>query len=122
MCHRRSCARRRQDSVRLLGDDHVSTLGIRSNLATAHQSAGNRREALDGHHSAAAECLRVLGPDHPDTLGSLNNLANAHVQTGNRSRAVELYEGLLADCRRVFGPDDQRTRLVAFNLAALRGH
>lgn len=111
-----------EDSVRLLGDDHVSTLGIRSNLATAHQSAGNRREALDGHHSAAAECLRVLGPDHPDTLGSLNNLANAHVQTGNRSRAVELYDGLLADCRRVFGPDDQRTRLVAFNLAALRGH
>ncbi|MFJ3623798.1 tetratricopeptide repeat protein [Streptomyces iakyrus] len=94
---------------------------IRSNLATAHQSAGNTREALDGLRHSAAQCRRVLGPDHPDTLGALNNLANAHARPGNRSRAIESYERLLTDCRRVFGTDDQRTDLVAANLAALRG-
>lgn len=110
------------DSLRLLGNDHVNTLGIRSNLATAHQSAGNRREAIEGHQRVTADCQRVLGHDHPDTLGSLNNLANAHLQVGNRSRAIELFERLLTDCRRTFGTDDQRTSLVAANLAAVRGN
>ncbi|MEV0241551.1 tetratricopeptide repeat protein [Streptomyces sp. NPDC050674] len=89
-------------------------------LATAHQAAGNRREALEGHRRAAAACRRVLGPDHPDTLGALNNLADAHAETGDRGTAVEMYERLLADCRRVFGAGDQRTRWVATNLAAVR--
>jgi hypothetical protein len=66
------------DSERILGPDHLETLTIRNNLATAYQAAEQYDKAIVLHKQTLADRERTLGPDHPHTLTSRNNLATAY--------------------------------------------
>ncbi|MBN1172875.1 MAG: tetratricopeptide repeat protein, partial [Micromonosporaceae bacterium] len=66
------------DRVRVLGEDHPSTLTSRNNLAYAYESAGRLTEAIPLYQQALADRIRVLGEDHPDTVVSRQNLAGAY--------------------------------------------
>ncbi|MEU1804339.1 tetratricopeptide repeat protein, partial [Streptomyces sp. NPDC019937] len=65
-------------SARLNGEDHLSTLSSRNNLATAYKAAGDLGRAISLHEQNLTDSIRVLGEDHPSTLTSRNNLAYAY--------------------------------------------
>ncbi|MEV6072048.1 tetratricopeptide repeat protein [Nocardia sp. NPDC052001] len=100
------------DCERILGPEHPNTLGARSNLAHAYQSAGRLDKAIPLHESALANGELILGPDDPETLGFRNNLANAYQSAGRLDEAIPLHESAVADGERIFGP------LHAITLAA----
>ncbi|NEC93710.1 tetratricopeptide repeat protein, partial [Streptomyces sp. SID12501] len=60
-------------SVRVLGEDHPSTLTSRNNLAGAYQGAGDLGRAIPLYEQTLTASVRVLGEDHPSTLTSRNN-------------------------------------------------
>ncbi|MER6059264.1 tetratricopeptide repeat protein, partial [Streptomyces albidoflavus] len=80
------------DRLRVLGEDHPSTLTSRNNLAYAYESAGDLGRAIPLYEQTLKDRLRVLGEDHPDTLTSRNNLAYAYESAGDLGRAIPLYE------------------------------
>mgnify|MGYP000999661053 CR=1 FL=1 len=100
-----------------LGHDHPDTLIARSNLADAHQDAGNLQKAIDMYEALLTDCTRVLGPDHPNTLIARSNLANAHRQAGRLSKAIDMHEALLDDRTRILGPNHPHTLTTRNSLA-----
>ena len=104
-------------SERVLGPDHLDTLGSRSNLANAYRAAGRLDESISLHEQNLADRERVRGLDHPDTLASRNNLANAYQDAGRLDEAISLHEQNLADRERVLGPDHPDTLASRNNLA-----
>ncbi len=107
--------------VRVLGQDHPSTLVSRGELAAAYQSAGDLgRRSIPLHEQALAGCVRVLGQDHRTTLAARNNLAAAYLAAGDLGRAIPVYEQALADHERVLGQEHLNTKIVRGNLAAAR--
>jgi tetratricopeptide (TPR) repeat protein len=102
---------------RALGRDHPDVVTYRNNLAYAHWSAGDFRQAISLHETNLADAERLLGPDHPSTLTARNNVAYVHRSTGDHGRAIPLYEAILADMLRVLGPDHPSTLIVRNNLA-----
>ncbi|MDT0479766.1 tetratricopeptide repeat protein [Streptomyces doebereineriae] len=97
------------DMMRVLGEDHPSTLSSRNNLACAYRSAGDLARAIPLFEQNLAHMVQVLGEDHPDTLGSRNNLAYAYESAGDLARAIPLYERTLTDMVRVLGEDHPDT-------------
>ncbi|WP_141983074.1 FxSxx-COOH system tetratricopeptide repeat protein [Saccharothrix saharensis] len=106
-----------RSAERALGPDDPRTLRYRNNLAYAHWSAGDHRQAVRLHEANLADTERVLGPDHPDTLTVRNNVAYVHRGTGGLDRAIALHETNLADARRLLGPDHPNTLTIRNNLA-----
>jgi len=105
------------DCVRVLGQDHPSTLTSRNNLAVAYRAAGDLGRAIPLCEQALADSVRVLGQDHPAALLSRNNLAGAYEDAGDLGRAIPLYEQALADFARVLGEDHPQTLTSRNNLA-----
>ena len=105
------------DSIRLLGEDHASTLSSRNNLANAYQEAGRITEATALHEQVLTDRIRLLGEDHASTLSSRNNLANAYASTGHIIKAIALYEQVLTDRIRLLGEDHPSTSSSRNNLA-----
>ena len=103
-----------------LGPDHPHTLTARSNLALAHQEAGNLQTAIDMYEALLADRTRVLGPDHPHTLTTRRDLAVARLKTGNAPRAMDMLEALLPHMEQILGPDHPDTLIARNNLAAAR--
>jgi Tetratricopeptide repeat len=64
-----------ETSLRVLGQDHPSTLTSMANLASTYRNQGRWKEAEDLQKQELEICLRVLGEEHPDTLISIENLA-----------------------------------------------
>ncbi|MET8992843.1 tetratricopeptide repeat protein, partial [Nonomuraea wenchangensis] len=91
------------DRERVLGSDHPSTLNSRSNLASAHYTAGDLSRAIPLYEQTLGDRERVLGTHHPDTLTSRSNLAGAYQEAGDLSRAIPLHEQTLADRERILG-------------------
>ncbi|WP_206310081.1 tetratricopeptide repeat protein [Streptomyces sp. A0592] len=105
------------DTVRLLGEDHRSTLTYLNNLASAYEWSGDLERAIPMYEQSLTDTARVLGEDHPDTLTSRNNLAGAYESAGDLERALPLYEQTLDDRVRVLGEDDPATLTSRNNLA-----
>ncbi|MFG3384389.1 tetratricopeptide repeat protein, partial [Streptomyces sp. NPDC047999] len=105
-------------TVRVLGEDHPSTLASRNNLASAYESAGDLGRAIPLHEQTLTDRTRVLGEDHPDTLSSRNNLAGAYRAAGDLGRAIPMYEQTLTDMERVLGEDHPSTLTSRNNLAS----
>jgi tetratricopeptide (TPR) repeat protein len=102
---------------RVLGADHPSTVGWRSNLAHAYQAAGRLGEAIPLFEEALTDFERVLGTDHPATLASRNNLAAAYQGAGRLGEAIPLFEEALTGRERLLGTDHPATLASRNNLA-----
>ncbi|MBL3670511.1 tetratricopeptide repeat protein [Streptomyces sp. M2CJ-2] len=105
-------------AVRVLGEDHPSTLASRNNLAYAYQSAGDLGRAIPLFEQTLTDRVRVLGEDHPSTLISRNNLAAAYRPAGRLGEAIPLYQQTLTDRVRVLGEDHPDTLASRNGLAA----
>ncbi|MFE9602648.1 tetratricopeptide repeat protein, partial [Streptomyces hokutonensis] len=104
-------------AARLFGEDDLSTMTSRSNLASGYQASGDVVRAILLFERTLEDRVRVLGEDHPDTLISRNNLAGAYRESGDVVRAVPLYERTLEDRVRVLGEDHPSTLISRNNLA-----
>ncbi|GAA0931066.1 hypothetical protein GCM10009575_035630 [Streptomyces rhizosphaericus] len=104
-------------SARLNGEDHLSTLSSRNNLAATYKAAGDLGRAIPLHEQNLTNCIRILGEDHPNTLTSRNNLAATYESAGDLGRAIPLYEQNLTDRIRVLGEEHPDTLSFRNNLA-----
>ncbi|WP_190012490.1 tetratricopeptide repeat protein, partial [Streptomyces griseomycini] len=95
--------------LRVLGEDHPSTLTSRNNLAYAYHAAGDLERAIPLFERTVDDAVRVLGEDHPSTLSSRNNLASAYRAAGDLERAIPLFERTLQERVRVLGEDHPST-------------
>ncbi|MFD4915178.1 tetratricopeptide repeat protein [Streptomyces virginiae] len=68
------------DYLRVLGEDHPSTLTSRNNLAGAYESAGDLGRAIPLYEQNLTDTVRVLGQEHPITGTVRGNLAAAVVE------------------------------------------
>ena len=105
------------DSLRILGPDHLHALAFRNNLAGAYRGAGRFDESIRLYEQNRDDSLRVLGADDPHTLASRNNLAGAYESVGRLDEAIAMFEENLADRLRVLGADDPHTLASRNNLA-----
>ncbi|WP_416984492.1 FxSxx-COOH system tetratricopeptide repeat protein [Streptomyces sp. T028] len=101
----------------VLGDDHPSTLRIRSNLARVYESAGQPGRAVPLLEQTLADSVRALGKDHVITGAVRNNLAYAYRSAGDLERAIQLFEENLTERLRVLGEDHADTLTSRNNLA-----
>ena len=67
---------------RMLGPDHLSTLGARHNLAAAYRAAGRAAEAAGLFEQTLADCERLLGAEHPRTVSTRKHLDLARKEAG----------------------------------------
>ena len=104
--------------TRILGPDHPDILRTRSNVALAHQQAGDLQTAIDMYEALLPAMTRILGPDHPHTFRARSNVALAHQQAGDLQTAIDMYEALLDDQTRILGPDHPYTFGTRINLTA----
>ena len=105
------------DSLRILGPDHLHALAFRNNLAGAYRGAGRFDESIRLYEQNRDDSLRVLGADDRYTLVSRNNLAGAYESVGRLDEAIAMFEESLADRLRVLGADDPHTLASRNNLA-----
>ena len=105
------------DSLRILGPDHLHALAFRNNLAGAYRGAGRFDESIRLYEQNRDDSLRVLGADDRYTLVSQNNLAGAYESVGRLDEAIAMFEENLADRLRVLGADDPHTLASRNNLA-----
>ncbi|WP_141577944.1 tetratricopeptide repeat protein [Actinomadura sp. WMMA1423] len=102
---------------RLHGDQALSVLISRNNLALAYQITADRERAIALHEQTLADAERVLGSDHPRTLVFRHNLAGAYRAAGDLERALPLHEQTVADAERVLGSDHPNTLTSRNDLA-----
>ena len=105
------------DSLRILGPDHLHALAFRNNLAGAYRGAGRFDESIRLYEQNRDDSLRVLGADDPHTLASRNNLAGAYESVGRLDEAIAMFEENLADRLRILGADHPDTFTSRSNLA-----
>ena len=64
-----------ETSLRVLGQEHPSTLASIASLASTYRNQGRWKEAEELEVKVMETSLRVLGQEHPDTLTSITNFA-----------------------------------------------
>jgi hypothetical protein len=69
------------DSVRLLGDEHRSTINARANLASSYWQAGRTTEAITILEKVVDDSVRLLGGEHPDTVAAIDALQARRART-----------------------------------------
>ncbi len=91
--------------LRVLGEEHQSTLATMSNLCSVYIDMGllDKAEALRRKDLAISE--RVLGMEHPDTQISLANLGAVLRKRGRYEEAVTYLERSITGTRKAFPPD-----------------
>ncbi len=104
---------------RVLGEEHLSTLGSIHNLANALFDQGKCAEAEAFLRKTLEIQRRVLDEEHPDTLASMHNLAGALLHQGKYAEAEALLRKTLEIQRRVLGEKHPRTRSSRNGLAWL---
>jgi hypothetical protein len=78
-----------QTSLRVLGEEHPSTLRTMGNLASTYRNQERWKEAEELEVQVMQTSLRVLGEEHPDTLTSMGNLALTYTNQGQWKEAGE---------------------------------
>ncbi len=102
---------------RVLGPEHLETLGTMNDLASNYYGRGQPAAGLRLEEKALKILLRVHGPEHPMTLTTMGNMAsNLHAQ-GKYSQAQQLFERALGLQRRVLGLENASTMATMSNLA-----
>ncbi|MET7881283.1 tetratricopeptide repeat protein [Micromonospora profundi] len=106
-----------RQAVRLLGDEHPSTLTARGNLATSYRMAGRTADAILIEEKVVVDFARLLGDEHPDTLTARGNLADSYWRAGRTADAILIEEKVLADRERLLGDEHPYTLTARGNLA-----
>ena len=79
-----------QTSLRVLGEEHPSTLTSMANLAATYWNQGRWKEAEELQVEVMQTSLRRIGEEHPDTLSSMANLAATYRKQGQWKEAEKL--------------------------------
>ena len=106
------------DAGQILGGEHVKTLNIGNDLATACRAVGCAGQAIALQERIVDTSGRIFGGEHPHTLGYRGNLANAYQDAGRTSAAITLHQQVLAGRERLLGADHPDTLTSRANLAA----
>ncbi len=107
---------------RILGNEHVLTVGTIDRLAGLYSAQGRFAEAEPLFLEALAIQRRVFGDDHHNTPNALNALAIHYTGRGRYAEAERLYLEALAIQRRLGGGDHQRMLAFMNNLGGLYWH
>ncbi|WP_305788156.1 FxSxx-COOH system tetratricopeptide repeat protein [Symbioplanes lichenis] len=99
------------------GDDDVSVLRLRRNLALALSGMGRDAEAYAMNEDSLARLRRTLGDDDPYTLATAMILAADLRARGEYEKAAALDRRTLDGFREVYGDDNPDTLNAANNLA-----
>jgi hypothetical protein len=82
---------------RTLGNDHETTLGIRSGIANWIGEIGDHARAVELYEMVATDSARVLGPDDGLTIACRDHMAYEIGLGGDPDRAVTALSALLHD-------------------------
>jgi tetratricopeptide (TPR) repeat protein len=105
--------------LRLVGDEHPSTLDSVHQLAATLSAKGKFAEARALKEKVLKLCSHVLGTEHPSTLAAMNSLVTAMRDQGDFDGALLLGDELLGICRRVLGEYHLGTLTCAGNIASI---
>ena len=90
-----------ETSLRVLGQEHPSTLTSMGNLASTYQNQGRWKEAEELFVQVMETFKRVLGQEHPHTLTSMANLASTYrVEDRSQGTTDRSGQSTLVDTRR----------------------
>jgi serine/threonine protein kinase/tetratricopeptide (TPR) repeat protein len=104
---------------RLLGSDHVDTLGSMEAAGVLLQAKGKYEDAERLYRELLQRRRRVLGDDHRDTLTAIADLGDALKEQGKYAEADVFCRAALEGCRRVLGEDDRLTLKALDGTASL---
>ncbi|KAF8442501.1 P-loop containing nucleoside triphosphate hydrolase protein [Kalaharituber pfeilii] len=102
---------------KLLGTNHLKTLGTRHAMAELYRNQGKYNEALGLYQRVLEGREKALGTDHPNTLGTAMNMGLVYTRQGKYSEALELFQRALAYCEKSLGADHLMTLGTVHNLA-----
>jgi tetratricopeptide (TPR) repeat protein len=103
---------------KVLGPEHLDTLGSINNLASSLYQQGKSAEAEVMHWQTLQLREKILGPEHPDTLTSINNLASSLYQQGKSAEAEVMHRQTLQLREKILGPEHPDTLASINNLAS----
>jgi Tetratricopeptide repeat len=63
----------------VLGENHLSTLGIMESLGSTYRGQGRWKEAEELDERVMETRKRVLEEEHPDTLASMHSLVSTYI-------------------------------------------
>jgi tetratricopeptide (TPR) repeat protein len=108
-----------ETSLRVLGQEHPSTLTSMANLASTYRNQGRWKEAEELFVQVMETSLRVRGQEHPDSLTSVNNLAGVLRAQGKYEVAEEMHRRALEGREKVLGVEHPSTLTSIDNLASV---
>ena len=95
--------------TRLLGDEHVDTLAVKSGMARLLRQLDALDEARQLEQDVADTRERLHGPEHADTLAARACLAQTLARQGDYAAALSLQDGVLASYARQLGAEHPLT-------------
>jgi tetratricopeptide (TPR) repeat protein len=95
--------------LRVLGEEHQSTLSTMSNLCSVYVDRGMLDQAEILRRKELAITERILGADHPDTQISLANVGALLRKRGRFEEAIVFLERSIQGSRKAFPPDYEGT-------------
>jgi tetratricopeptide (TPR) repeat protein/RIO-like serine/threonine protein kinase len=104
---------------RMLGNDHVVTLGSIEAAGQLLQAKGRYRDAEQVYRELLERRRRVLGDEHRDTFTATAYLGDVLKQQGKYAEADVFCRAALEGCRRVTGQDDRLTLNALNGMASL---
>jgi tetratricopeptide (TPR) repeat protein len=104
---------------RLLGAEHIDTLGAVSNQALALLEQGKLTAARLIQEEVLEVCRRMLGKENPQTLTAMSNLSGTLARQGHVEAARRLQEEALAVGQGMLGEEHPHTLTAMNNLAAM---
>ena len=108
-----------ESSKKILGAEHLTTLGCLNNMANILQKKGNVLEAERLHRQVVAARARILGPNDSKTLSSQMNLASLLSDKGDLAEAESLFRQVITGRMNLLGAEDPETLTAWDNLANL---
>ncbi|MFJ4526256.1 tetratricopeptide repeat protein [Streptomyces sp. NPDC088810] len=102
-----------------IGRDAPATLTARSNLAAAHDQAGESLRGARLLEKVVEARIAALGADHPSVWDGYNNLSGSYLRAGEYERAQQIVERLIEHRTETLGPRDRATLMARNNLAVI---
>jgi tetratricopeptide (TPR) repeat protein len=106
-----------QTRMRVLSDEHPSTLSSMGNLALMYKNQGRGKEAEELQVQVMQTRKSVLGDEHPDTLTTMGNLASTYSDQGRWKEAEELEVQVMQTRKSVLGDEHPDTLIAMHNLS-----
>lgn len=101
-----------------LAEQHPATLAAMANLASAHRSKGEWKEAIELERKVLEAKRRIFGNDHTDTLNAMASLASTYRSLGEWTEAIPLEKTVLEVRTRLLGARHPDTLTAMDDLAS----